>query len=181
MEDERRFVESLAAGERPAWERFLREHGTLLVRAAAAVLARAGAAGEAEDVAQKVLALLLENDRRLLRTFQGRSRFSTWLVGIVRHQALMALREKRRPLPPPPRPATKGPLDEAEAAEAGGNLAAALESIAPRERLILKLHYEDGLPYERIARVLGVSANSVSPLLERARERQRRALGNRKG
>src|SRR5688572_1075487 len=138
----------------------------LIVRAAASIVRDA-----AEDVAQKVFAALLENDRKLLRTFQGRSSLSTWLIGITRHQALSTLRrEKARDLPTPPA-AAPGPLEQLLHAESQAQVTAALDALPPRERLILMLHYRDGLPYAEIAAFLGVTPNSVSPLLERARNR----------
>jgi RNA polymerase sigma-70 factor (ECF subfamily) len=174
-------VGRLVAGDAAAWDRFLREFGPVLVRAAASVLGRA--AGErgrrdAEEVAQKVVALLVDHDARLLRSFQGRSTLSTWLVGIVRRQAFLHLRAQRiaeakapDPAPPPPTPP-----ELAEIAESEAELRAALDALAPRERLLLTLHYFDAAPHARIARLLGVSLNSVSPLLDRARERLREVL-----
>lgn len=175
--DERALVQAMIAGDRAAWDRFLREFGQVLIRAAAAALSHAGATGDAEDVAQKVLTLLLESDRRLLRSFQGHSTLSTWIIGIARRQALTAAREDRRKPPASPRAEGRDPLEVLEAAESADHLARAMGSLPARERLILRLHYDDGLPYDRIAETLGVSINSVSPLLERARERLRRALG----
>ena len=159
-------VQRLLASDPAAWERFTRDMQPLIVRAAASIVRDA-----AEDVAQKVFAALLENDRKLLRTFQGRSSLSTWLIGITRHQALSTLRrEKARDLPTPPA-AAPGPLEHLLRAESEAQVTAALDALPPRERLILMLHYRDGLPYAEIAAFLGVSANSVSPLLERARNR----------
>ena len=130
-------------------------------------------ARDAEDIAQKVCELLLESDARLLRSFRGQSTLSTWLIGIVRNQALMHLRrEKTRAALPPRAPAAgRGPLDELMSIENDEQLAAALAAVPPRDRLLLTLHYLDGLPYPQIAAVLGVAVNSVGPLLDRARER----------
>jgi len=166
--DERALVDRLIARDPAAWDRFVREYGTTLVRAAAVV-----SAGDAEDVAQKVCTLLLEADARLLRSFRGQSTLSTWLIGIVRNQALMTLRrEKTRAALPPRAPsAGRGPLEELLAVESDEQLAAALAAIPPRDRLLLLLHYRDGLSHARIAAVLGVAVTSVGPLLDRARER----------
>jgi RNA polymerase sigma-70 factor, ECF subfamily len=159
-------VERLLASDPAAWERFTREVQPQLLRAAASIAREA-----AEDVVQRVFAALLENDRKLLRSFQGRSSLSTWLIGITRHQALSTVRrEKARDLPTPPA-AAPGPLEELLRVESEEQVAAALDSLPPRERLLLMLHYRDGLPYAEIAGFLGVSPNSVSPLLERARNR----------
>jgi len=161
-------VERLIAGDEAAWERFARELRPLLVRSAASV-----ARDAAEDIAQKVLAALLENDRALLRSFQGRSSLSTWLISIARLQALTHVRRERPRDPPTPPAAAPGPLDELLRAESGAQLHAALDALPPRERLILMLFYRDGLSYADIAGFLGISPNSVSPLLERARNRLR--------
>lgn len=172
--DERAFVERLIAHDPPAWDRFMREYGPVVTRAAAAVLARS--AVEAEDVAQKVFAALLESDSRLLRSYRGESTLSTWLIGIARHQALMQVRRERARPVPPPRAPIRGPLEELVSAESEDQVVAALEAIPPRDRLLLVLHYRDGLPHAQVAAVVGVAVNSVSPLINRARERLKTAL-----
>lgn len=168
--DERAFVERLALRDPGAWGRFDRELRPLLVRAAAATGSR-----DPEDVAQKVCALLLEGDARLLRSFRGQSTLSTWLIGIARNQSLMILRRDRS-LPPPPPPAAVDPLETLVAAESKSRLEAALQTLPPRDRLLLVLHYRDGLSHARVAAVVGVALNSVSPLLDRARDRLKEAL-----
>ncbi|HEX7899942.1 MAG TPA: sigma-70 family RNA polymerase sigma factor [Planctomycetota bacterium] len=161
-------VERLLASDPAAWERFTREVQPLLIRAAGAI-----ARDAAEDVAQKVFAALLENDRALLRSFEGRSSLSTWLISIARNQALTHRRHERpRELPTPPAD-SPGPLEELLRSENIDRVTAALDALPPRERLILMLFYRDGLSYADIAGFLGVSSNSVSPLLERARNRLR--------
>ena len=63
------------------------------------------------------------------------------------------------------------PADGAAESEIREALEAAREELSPRDRLILVLAYEDGRPHAEIAAVLGVSVNSVGPLLARARAR----------
>src|SRR5207244_7931802 len=119
---------------------------------------------------------LLESHCRLLRSFRGQSTLSPWLIGIVRHQALMQLRKERTlPVPPARAPSAVGPLEALVSAESEARLAEALDTLPPRDRLILTLHYQDGLPHASIAALLGVAANSVSPLLDRARDRLKAA------
>ena len=163
-------VERLLASDPAAWERFTRQYQPLLVRAAASVARHA-----AEDVAQKVFAALLDNDRRLLRSYRGLSSLSTWLIGIARRMALDLLR-KERPRELPPRSAGPGPLEQLLHAESEAQVVAALDALPPRDRLILQLHYRDGLPYADIAGFLAISPNSVGPLLDRARDRLKSAL-----
>ena len=175
--DERAFVNALILRDPAAWRRFAEEFGPILYRAASAVLRRESpgwARQEAQEVAQAVIALLLERDAALLRTFEGRARLSTWLIGIVRRQAISHLRRQRR-RPPPLRDVPEVPPDAADAAETGERLAAAMATLGARDRLLLTLFSEE-TPHAEIALTLGIALNSVSPLLQRARERLAAAL-----
>jgi RNA polymerase sigma factor (sigma-70 family) len=179
--DERAFVQALIARDPAAWRRFAEEVGPTLYRAAGSVLRRESpgwARQEAQELVQGVIALLLERDAALLRTFEGRSRLSTWLIGIVRRQAISHLRRERR-RPPPPRAVPLLPQDSVEAAEAGERLELAMSALSPRDRLLLTLFSEDA-PHAEIALTLGIALNSVSPLLQRARDRLAAVLAGRK-
>jgi RNA polymerase sigma factor (sigma-70 family) len=54
-----------------------------------------------------------------------------------------------------------------------------LRALAPRDQLLLRLIYQDGLSYADTARLLGVSPHSIAPLLQRARARFRDAAARR--
>jgi RNA polymerase sigma factor (sigma-70 family) len=49
----------------------------------------------------------------------------------------------------------------------------AIDQLPERERLLIKLFYYDGLAYKQIAEVMRIPANSISPLLTRAKDRIR--------
>jgi RNA polymerase sigma factor (sigma-70 family) len=170
--DERAFVQALIARDPAAWRRFADELGPILHRAACAMLRRESpgwARQEAQELVQSVVALLLEKDAALLRSFQGRCRLSTWLIGITRQRLLSHLRRERRPLPPA-RDVVSEPDDVLDAEEARERLGRAMKSLSPRDRLLLTLFSEE-TPQAEIAGILGIAVNSVSPLLQRARER----------
>lgn len=171
--DERAFVSALIARDPAAWRRFADDLGPILYRAACAILRRESpgwARQEAQELVQGVVALLLEKNAALLRSFEGRSTLSTWLIGITRQRALSHLRlERPRPLPPAREVETE-PGAAIDAAEASERLALAMEGLSPRDRLLLTLFSED-TPQAEIATILGIAVNSVSPLLQRARER----------
>ncbi|MBI4614272.1 MAG: sigma-70 family RNA polymerase sigma factor [Planctomycetes bacterium] len=170
-------LEELLAGDARAWEDLVARTRPLLVRAVRAVLRR----GEAtEEVVQSVFAALVEDGYRLLRSFRGESRFETWLVAVARRRALLfergEARRERRERAPRPSPEFETPLDAAAGDEERARVAAARERLAPRDRLLLALVYDDGRSAAEVARVLGVAKNSVSPLVGRARERLRKEL-----
>jgi RNA polymerase sigma-70 factor (ECF subfamily) len=50
-----------------------------------------------------------------------------------------------------------------------------LDALSERDRTLLLLH-EDGVPYKELARIVGVNATSIAPLLARARQRFLRSM-----
>ncbi len=71
------------------------------------------------------------------------------------------------------------PVDEAgyDEVEARLFVADALETLDDRDRLVLRLRFEEGLSQSEIAARIGISQMHVSRLLRRAYERIRDELG----
>lgn len=181
--EERQIIDRCIRGEARAWEVLVREFGPAVHDAARFALRRVlGSAhdDDVENVYQGVLLGLCDKDAHRLRLFQGRSSFKTWLTSVTVRFSLNYIRTEKR----------KGSLkylslDEAvadlperdlptEDSDDRERLHHALDKIPPRERLILKLFYFDGLSYKSIAELLRIPMNSVSPLLIRAKESLRR-------
>lgn len=139
-----------------------------------ALVCCSGVREEAEEVLQETYLRLL--DGRL--TFGGRSSFRTWLFAVVRR----AVRDRRRRStlrrvlleqwrrPPDPRPpAPESRLMERQRAQRIRRL---LGELSTRQRQVLELVFYHELPLSEAARVLGISAGSVS----RHYDRGKRAL-----
>ena len=186
MED-LQLVERLIRGEARAWEQFLDGLGPAVAEAARFTLRRVlGTARDedAENVAQAVLLALCEKDFHRLRLFQGRSSLKTWLTSVTCRFALNYVRTEKRK-----GSLRLGALDESAGeipdpaevfppgAEERERLHAAIDRLPPRERLVLKLFYFDGLSYKAIAEALRIPVNSVSPFLVRAKETLRKLAG----
>ena len=75
-------------GKLEAFEELVRRHTRLVYRALIAIL---GDAADAQDAMQDTLLSAFKH----IRGFQGRSKFSTWLVSIARNAALERLRGRR--------------------------------------------------------------------------------------
>jgi RNA polymerase sigma-70 factor, ECF subfamily len=75
-------------GELDAFEELVRRHTRLIYRALIAIL---GDAADAQDAMQDTLLSAFKH----IGGFQGRSKFSTWLVSIARNAALQRLRGRR--------------------------------------------------------------------------------------
>ncbi|MHC5115176.1 MAG: RNA polymerase sigma factor [Planctomycetota bacterium] len=138
-----------------------------------------GCHAEAEDATQQIFLRL----HRKIGTFDGRSRFSTWLYRVVTNHCLNLLKGRRRH-------AALGDLaDVAEAhdgrphngaaAREGETLSVArlLECLPPDDRAAIVLKEVEGLSYRQLALVLGVPPGTVMSRLHRARRRLLEAAG----
>src|SRR4051812_24958026 len=82
-------VARILRGERRLFEALMRRHNARVFRAARAIT---GNDHEAEDVMQDAYVRAYEH----LGEFEGRARFSTWLLRIAVHEALARVRRVRR-------------------------------------------------------------------------------------
>ena len=190
-----------------AWKAFLETHSRLLLHTAR-VLGRDYDA--TMDAYAYLLDQLQRDDFRRLRSYvaDGRTKFTTWLVVVARRLCLDHLRQRYgRPLEDtsPGRDArasrrrlvdlvaeeldTSGVSDATTAGnpethlranELSRALAGALSAFDPRDRLLLKLRFEDGLPASEIAQVMGFATQfHVYRRLNALLEQMRTALRGR--
>jgi RNA polymerase sigma-70 factor, ECF subfamily len=82
------FVARVKAGETDAFEELVRRHGRRVYRSLIGIL---GSVEEAEDAMQDVFLKAFQH----LPEFEGRSRFSTWLVRIAMNTGLQKLRGRK--------------------------------------------------------------------------------------
>ena len=81
-------VAEAQGGRLEAFEELARRHSQLIYRALAAIL---GNPADAQDAVQDTLLSAFKH----IGGFQGRSKFSTWLVSIARNKALQRLRDRK--------------------------------------------------------------------------------------
>ena len=134
-----------------------------------------GDAALADDLAQETFV----NAWRNLARFQGRSSFSTWLLGIA-HNHWRNARRRQRTLPikpqhldklePTPSPA---PLSDLRA-----DLGRALSLLAPEEQTALHLCYQQGLSHSEIAEILNWPLGTVKTHLNRGKDKLRPLLSS---
>jgi RNA polymerase sigma-70 factor (ECF subfamily) len=123
-----------------------------------------------------------------LGSFEGRSRFSTWLFTVTRFRCLRTLRRPRllydEELEPDAIPdAGRGPEADVEVRLDAKRLARLVrETLDSREQRALWLRCEEGLPVETITEMLGLeSASGARGLLQAARRKLRAALAALEG
>jgi RNA polymerase sigma-70 factor (ECF subfamily) len=174
-------------GDEPgAFEQLVERYHHRLV---ASMTSRVGAPEEAEDLAQEVFLRVYQ----VRKTYQPRSRLSTWLFTIANNLAsnILRARQRRRTVsldsrdsgPFKTRPAEQllrdpgiGPMQRVQKAELAQHIRAALDTLNERQRMALVLNKFEGMTYAEVAEVMGLTTKAVKSLLSRARENLHAAL-----
>lgn len=162
------------AGERAAQELLLRTHYARIHATAFRLL---GNPEDAEDLAQECFVRAF----RALSFYRGEGSFAAWLRRILVHLA----QDRYRAQGPRAEPAAlsmeaverRGPRDELEGRELARLLADALQSLAAPLRTALLLRTREGLEYEAIAELTGVTPATVRTRVMKARKTLQRLLG----
>ena len=126
-----------------------------------------GNRADAEDAVQR--ALLKGYAARA--TYSTRWAVSTWLYRVLSNVCIDELRRRRRPEKSAPenRARVEPPVGRVDVVQA-------LERVPREARLLLALHYVDGLSYQELARVRGISVNTVKSQLSRGKAILKRHL-----
>ena len=167
-----------AAGEEPAWERFVLEFRPVLYRAADAL----DPSGGARDLADSLYADLYS--KSLFRYFQGRSSLATWLRAVLSQRYVDRVRAQRRlePLPDEDHAPAAGrdergdPPDPERAPHAAllrAALGRAVARLDARDRLRLGCYYVQELTLAQIGRLMKEHEATVSRQLARIRRAMR--------
>jgi RNA polymerase sigma-70 factor (ECF subfamily) len=178
-------VQRCLGGARSAWDDFaVRYHDVVVrtVRHTLIRLCRRASVHDVENVVQEIFSGLLEDSGRRLRTYSGQCSLKGWLRAVAMRRAVNYVRDEKR---------RRGrPLDErlmfipedrrTEADDAMSErirrLDEMLNELGLRDRLVLRLYYLDGIPLKSIAVLLGVSRNTIWPMVTRARQRLQKKM-----
>jgi RNA polymerase sigma-70 factor (ECF subfamily) len=169
MDADRRLMERVAKGDEAAFSDLAGRYGGRLLTVAGRLL---GSRADAEDAVQ----------RTLLQCFTGAAGYrsqwavSTWLYRILTNVCVDELRRRstRR----------AGDRDLPIRRPDGGtpgvyvDLERALERVPREARVLLALRYVDGLSYGELARIRGISVNTVKSQLARGKSLLRAELRN---
>jgi RNA polymerase sigma-70 factor, ECF subfamily len=169
MDDDEALLRSAAAGDAASVRRLYREHLDRVTRCVARILGPSDP--DVEDVVQHVFLAALEGAER----FDGRSKVSTWIVGIAMRRALDQARARwrrgrwtrvtewvglGRPAAAP---------DARHDALAIAN--AAMAKLTPDQRAVFVLHEVEGYAFQEIQEMTGVGISTLHARLKAARKR----------
>lgn len=162
----------IAAGDSEAFRGLVERHQQLVI----GTVARMIGPTDAEDVAQQVFLNVWKSAPR----WRPEAKFTTWLLTIAKRLVFNESRRRFRTRLIPQSvdeeneseypDATPGPDRQVLEQELHRAIESAMVLLPEKERLALVLRQYQGMPYEEIAVVLGVSLAAVKSLLFRARE-----------
>jgi RNA polymerase sigma factor (sigma-70 family) len=181
-----------ADGDDEAWAEFLRRYGAFLDymirRALSSGGGRLPSHDDVADVRAEIVAWLVANDGRVLRTYRGESKVTSWIGVVVGRRARRiaqrgrGLRSKTVSLDALTADATSHLAMDAGAdgtprAKALSALGEAIEALSDRDRALLKGAFYERKSYAELAEELGVRPDSIGQLLFRAKSRLKKKLG----
>jgi RNA polymerase sigma-70 factor (ECF subfamily) len=184
IDDDRRLVRQVLAGDQAAFDSFFEEASRGLFRFAVSRLGRGGAA---EEIVQRTLTQAL----RKLHTYRGEAALFTWLCAICRREIGAHWQRQRRSAREVPLeeddPSVRAALDGRAFAEEAAALERsdiarrvnkALATLPPRYGDVLEWKYVEEVPVEEVGRRLGLGLRAAESVLARARHAFRRALAH---
>ena len=139
----------------------------------------AGDPAAAMDIAQDTFVKLFSS----IRDFRGDSAFETWVYRVVANRCLDRRRKYGRLIPMAqefiatlrsPDNALAGLLE----AEMRGRVRSAVSRLRPDLRIVVALRYSQGMSYDQIGEVLGISSGTVASRLFRAHKKLERSLAH---
>ncbi|MEL7060594.1 MAG: sigma-70 family RNA polymerase sigma factor [Acidobacteriota bacterium] len=175
-------IRAVLADEPGADEEWVRRHRRLVIGLARR---RYGFDREqAEEILQATVAALWADDRKVLRAWRGRGRFSTYLTVVVcrlcRRRAETARVRRLVEVPPVERSdAAPSPAERAAVRERQEVVRSALAELRPRDRLLISLRFFDDREPAEMAPLVGLSPGAVRKAVHDALGRLRRQVGER--
>lgn len=173
MSDNQLLVRRAQRGDQKAIEALLREHYDSVRAVCHRIVINSD---DADDATQLALIAIV----KALTSFDGRSKFSTWVYRIATNAALDELRRiRRRGIPHDEDTfAHLSTPDAATAVDAQLDVSAALQRVPEEFRVVLVLRHIADLDYDDIALILNIPVGTVRSRLSRGRAQLSLLLGN---
>ena len=179
-ESDEEMMKSVAVGDTGSFRCLVERHQQMVIGTVARMIGSA----DAEDLAQQVFINVWKSAPR----WRPEARFTTWLMTITKRLVFNESRRRTRSRLLPqsyeeirvPERVDRAPLpyELLQQRELSFAIERAMALLPEKERLAVVLRQQEGMPYEEIATVLGVSVPAVKSLLFRARNSLKQRLAN---
>jgi RNA polymerase sigma factor (sigma-70 family) len=183
-EREKTLIAGCVNGEKAAWDAFVREFSPLVyhtIKKTFNLYHSDPISNSVEDLYQEVFVSLLRDDCKKLRQFRGDRgcTLASWLRVVAARETIDFLRKRRLPSVEIPDGLARNDPDLSESLideEQERLLNQAIQTLPPRDRILIDLVYRQSLPPEEIAAILKISVNAVYTQKSRILARLREAL-----
>ena len=184
--EENKLIQKVKSGDQQAFRVLVETHQQRVYNTCIGFLHHEA---DSEDVAQEVFIEVHKN----IGLFKGDSKLSTWIYRIAVNKSLDFMRKKKRKKRwgffqavlgfdqiPEPVETSKGMLPgiATEDQDRGKSLFQAIDSLSENQRIAFTLHKLEGLSYQEITEIMGLSLSSVESLMFRAKKNLRKKLEN---
>ena len=192
---ERRRLRKCIAGDKKACEKFVKEFSDIVYRSVRQTLWIKNVyfnQEDLEDLHNTVFLKLFENQGKKLGQFEGRNGcgLGTWIriitvrivLNHIRKKGLDSISGRKNCIPLEDIPelilADREMQAKMEKAEKHQSIKDGIRKLAPRDRLFLLLHYENGYSLKEVARTMKLSLNNAYIIKHRAIQKLKATLGN---
>lgn len=194
-EVDRELLQRCLDGAPQAWQRFVDRFIGLVVHVTNHTAASRSIAIDAatrDDLVAEVFLTLVDNDFRPLRRFRRNCSLATYLTVIARRVVVRRLHARGRGVLPSNQHsvAQNGSPSDMAAADTNGHVAAnndatiirrqqseeiehLMSRLDPQEQSVVRMFHLEGKTYREIGDAVGLSENSIGPLLSRAKAKMR--------
>lgn len=197
VDDDQRVLSRYLAGDSEAGERLVRRFSDLVYKTIQYTLYAKQVrfhSQDVEDFHSMVFLKLFDHGAKKLRQFQGKNgcSLSTWIRVVVvrltlnhlRDHGVDALLRQKNLLSledlPELRASEMEPFSKLEKKKREVLMEEGMQQLRPRDRLCLKLHFEQGLTMAEVAEVMEISVQNAHVVKHRAIQRLRSYLQERK-
>ncbi len=127
-----------------------------------------------DDLVAEVFLTLVSEDFAVLRRFRRNCSLATYLTVIARRVVVRRLDVQFRNGRPAAVPSAEPANDQAqERMENREEVQQLMLRLGPQEANVVRMYHLEGKSYQEISQVVGMSENSIGPVLSRAREKMR--------
>lgn len=193
FDDDAHLIRSCIEQDHSAWDFFTKKYSRLILSSISNRLRKYGIYPKNDDlreIQQDILSLLWESGK--LAEIRNPESLKYWLAVVSGNIALQYIKKEARitRLVPVSLSETIGntelvellpsgtstPSQEIDRSELAGKIDEAIESLPPKEKLILKLNMLHGKKYEEIALIIALPRGTVSNCVNRAKEKLKKKL-----